>query len=205
MRWMLTCGGSWCRLSLSELELLVLLLTEKVVHWEGWLCWPVVLFLSLSYHSLFSLFSYLFLLCFFPSSFFLYLCSHIFLLFLFCFFPSLLFFLFFFSFLWFSCSHPFTFWWGDIYKGWWKRWLPYPCPVIMKGSGGWSGLCAVARMACLLCPFHHGGRPWEDVGCVGVFGQVGGREREKQALQMRGETFFPRLCVSRGRRWQTVP
>ena len=38
MRCMLTCGGSWRHLSLSELELLVLLLTEKVVHWEGWLC-----------------------------------------------------------------------------------------------------------------------------------------------------------------------
>jgi len=136
--------------------------------------------------------------------FFLYLCSLIFLFFYFVFFlPSYSFC--FFSFLWFSCSHPFTFWWRDIYKGWWKRWLPYPCPVIVKGSGGWSGLCAAARMAYLLCPFYHGGRPWEDVGCVGVFGQVGGREREKQALQMRGETFFPRLCVSRGRRWQTVP
>jgi len=63
--------------------------------------------------------------------------------------------------------------------------------------------------AYFLCPFHHGGRPLWVVGCVRVSGQVResgrGREREGEALQIRGrKTLFPCLYMFRRRKGCTV-
>jgi len=54
---------------------------------------------------------------------------------------------------------------------------------------------------------HHGGRACGGMSCIRFLGKWRQREREgKKLLQRRGrKIFLPCLCVSAGRRWQTVP
>jgi len=42
------------------------------------------------------------------------------------------------------------------------------------------------------------------VGCVRVFGQVGGRGREKQALQMRGGNLLPSPLRVQGKKMANI-
>jgi hypothetical protein len=77
-------------------------------------------------------------------------------------------------------------------------------PLSSHGKGvGWLGRPLyshprAARRACLLCPFHHGGRPWGGVGCVEVFRKVEGRDAAKKGRK-RGSYPTPVQSCWRGK------
>ena len=164
----------------------------------------MVLFLSFSYHSLFSLLSYLFLLCFFPSfflSFFVFPCFSSFFI-LFFSFPLILFF---FIPLVLLFSSPLPSREGIFIRGGGRD--GYPTLVQLSWRGRVAGVAFVQPLAWLVsyAPLimvvgHE--RMWVVLGFLGKWEGEGGRNKH---CKWGGETFFPRLCASRGRRWQTVP
>jgi hypothetical protein len=132
------------------------------------------------------------------------LCSPVFLLFLFCFFPSLLFFFFFIP-LVLLFSSPLPSREGIFIRGGGRD--GYPTLVQLSWRGRVAGVAFVQPLAWLVsyAPLimvvgHE--RMWVVLGFLGKWEGEGGRNKH---CKWGGETFFPRLCASRGRRWQTVP
>jgi len=70
-------------------------------------------------------------------------------------------------------------------------------PLSSHGKGvGWLGRPLyshprAARRACLLCSFHHGGRPRGGMGSIEVFGKVEGRERGRDAAKEGKKNLLP--------------
>jgi len=83
----------------------------------------------------------------------------------------------------------------------------YPTLVQLSWRGRVAGVAFVQPLAWLVssAPLimvvgHE--RMWVVLGFLGKWEGEGGRNKH---CKWGGETFFPRLCASRGRRWQTVP